>query len=139
MKSIDSPGRTARVFTLVHSRLALPGARTHPARGIVQKLVGLVKLGGYIQQVEILYTSWPDADPAMREFYRACVDVFTMAVDGQISTTRGQLSSGIPKWAEDVHSEVYTIPIGAKAPSDSIREIRIESFVATCQGLTETA
>jgi hypothetical protein len=136
----DWPAELKGTFDLVHSRLALPGAGTNPPRDVVQRLVDLVKPGGYIQQTEMVFTQWPGLGPAMQEFHQASVDVFSIAVAGQDL----HYMKAIEKWygemgLEDIQSEVYTIPIGAMAPNPRIKEISIESFSATCQSLTDTA
>ena len=136
----DWPAELKGTFDLVHSRLALPGAGAYRARDVVQRLVDLVKPGGYIQQTEMVFTQWPDLGPAMKEFYQACVDIFSIAISGQDL----HYITAIEKWyaemgLEDIQCEVYTIPVGAKAPNPRIKHISIESFSATCQGLTDTA
>jgi hypothetical protein len=127
-------------FDLVHSRLALPGAGTHPAKLVVQNLIGLVKPGGWIQQTEMVFTEWPNLGPAMKEMVRVCVDVFTIAIGEQ----ELDYLKGLEKWyaeagLEDVQYETYTIGIGKRAGSEKIRKISVESFESTCRGLVETA
>ena len=124
----------------MHSRLALPGAGTHPAKLVVQNLIGLVKPGGWIQQTEMVFTEWPNLGPAMKEMVRVCVDVFTIAIGGQ----ELDYLKGLEKWyaeagLEDVQYETYTIGIGKRAGSEKIRKISVQSFESTCRGLVETA
>jgi hypothetical protein len=136
----DWPAEMQGSYDLVHSRLALPGAGTFAPHGVVKRLVDLVKPGGYIQQVEMVFTQWPDSGPAMKEFHQASVDVFGIAVGGQDLHYMKAIAGWYEEWGlEDIHYEVYTIPIGAKAPNPRIQKISIESFSATCQSLTDTA
>ncbi|KAF4626874.1 hypothetical protein G7Y89_g11279 [Cudoniella acicularis] len=136
----DWPAELQGTFDLVHSRLALPGAGTNPPRDVVQRLVDLVKPGGFIQQIEMVFTQWPKLGPAMKDLHQASVDVFSIAVGGQDL----HYMKALEKWyaemgLEDIHSEVYTIPIGAKAETERMRQMSIESFTATSQSLSETA
>ncbi|TGO22633.1 hypothetical protein BPAE_0160g00090 [Botrytis paeoniae] len=135
----DWPSDLTSTFDLVHSRFALPGTGIHSPRSVVSRLVALVKPGGYIQQSEMVFTPWPSNGPAMKEFQQACIDVFTMVIGGQ----ELEYLYNIGKWyremgLEDVQYEIYTIPIGVKAKSERIRDISIESFELTCQGLVDT-
>ncbi|TGO19557.1 hypothetical protein BTUL_0003g00090 [Botrytis tulipae] len=105
---------------------------------MISRLVALVKQGGYIRQSERVFTPWPLNGPSMKEFQQACIDEVTMVIGGQ----ELEYLYTIEKWyremgLEDVHYEIYTIPVGAKAESQRIRDI-IESFGLTCQRLVDT-
>jgi len=134
------PAEMQGKFDLVHSRLALPGSGTTPPRDVVDKLVKLVKPGGYIQQTEMMFTLLPNNGPAMKDFIQTVIDVFTIAVGGQSLDYKNDLE----KWygemgLTDIKSEVYTIGIGKKATTERMVGISSESFLATSTSLSETA
>jgi hypothetical protein len=123
-------------FDLVHSRLALPGAGTTPPRSVVEKLVKLMKPGGWIQHTEMLYTQWPNNGPAMNDMWKMATEFIGFAAGGQSLDYVNDLQ----KWytelgLENVEFEIHNIGIGKKAKSERMQGISSQSFLITTTGL----
>ena len=125
-------------FDLVHSRFALPGAGMKSIRDVVMNLVRLVKQGGYIQLVEVDIEDPPKNGPGMRLFGQVFRDVLKLISAGQGMDLRHDTRAWLNEAGiVDIEERLYSIPLGAKARSEDMKKISVESIISTAQGFVE--
>ncbi|CAN9329111.1 unnamed protein product [Alternaria alternata] len=124
-------------FHLVHSRMALPGVGLSSLEDAVMNLVKLVKLGGWIQLVEMQWQDW-DAGPVLQEFQQAMRQLVGMVTNGQGVDMREGLTALFEKAGlTRVQHAIIDVPVGVKAKED-VRELSLQSMFATASFATAT-
>ncbi|KAF2179244.1 hypothetical protein K469DRAFT_596756 [Zopfia rhizophila CBS 207.26] len=125
-------------FDLVHSRFALPGSGTNSIKETVDRLIALVKPGGYIQLVEMEFGHW-EGGPALQVFHDGARELFKTVTAGNGVELRKDTSAWLREAGlEAIEFKVMAILIGVKAKSDKIKETSTVSMVTTATGIKET-
>jgi hypothetical protein len=141
IQSMNDPFPTEwkNVFDVVHSKFSLPGAGHLSMQNIINSEVGVLKPGGWLQHMELQLEDYPDLGPAMTKAYQVISDVFdAVGVGHTFSKSMRKLleDAGL----EEIHSEVITIPLGAKElGNDTIAKDGALSMVANVASIVAGA
>ncbi|KAI0411482.1 hypothetical protein F5X98DRAFT_46755 [Xylaria grammica] len=121
-------------FDLVHQRMALAAAGKGDVREALQRLIGLVKPGGWIQLVEPDHSA--SATPAMQDFFKLLSDVFAF-----MGTSTGYATQ-LHKWLaeeglESVEERVFDVPLGKSSRNDALSKKSARMIELVMKGLIE--
>lgn len=126
------PSEMEESFNLVHQRFGILSAG-RPPRDVLQKLLNLVKPGGWIQLVEMT-NSAPEDDPLANRQFLYLVDKL-VTVQGL-----GGVLESLSTWVKDagfvnVKEELVRAYSGAQISDPALRESSVESTAAALEGI----
>ncbi|KAL9084053.1 MAG: hypothetical protein Q9165_008254 [Trypethelium subeluteriae] len=124
-------------FNLVHQRLTLGGAAAN-TRDAVERLLDLVKPGGWVQLIEAEQTVGTDDGPAMHQFLDLMKEIFTAMGSGYMFARK------MEEWIKEaafirVESTLAPYEIGARIKDSTLRSQSIDSTCTAVAGLVDYA